>query len=135
MANAPLILLVDDDPDFLQVYQAILEPKGYRVATACDAKEAWKQLEAEKPDLVITDLMMDNLDSGFSLASKIKGDNRFKDLPIIIATAITSQTGLSFKPKTPEELAAMSADAFFDKPVPAAQLLAKVAELLAPTKA
>lgn len=131
MPHLPLILLVDDDPDFLHVYQCILEPKGYRVACASDPKEAWRSLEQETPDLIISDLMMDDLDAGFSLAREIKRDARFKHLPIIIATAITSQTGLSFRPKTPEDLAAMFADAFFDKPVPATSLLAKVAELLA----
>ena len=131
MASPALILLVDDDPDFLHVYQCILEPKGYRVACASDPKEAWRKLEHDKPDLVISDLMMDDLDAGFSLAREIKRDPRFKHLPIIIATAITSQTGLSFRPKTPEDLTAMFADAYFDKPVPAALLLAKVAELLA----
>ena len=131
MASPALILLVDDDPDFLHVYECILEPQGYRVACASDPKEAWRKLEHDKPDLVISDLMMDDLDAGFSLAREIKRDPRFKHLPIIIATAITSQTGLSFKPKTPEDLAAMFADAYFDKPVPTASLLAKVAELLA----
>lgn len=130
MPKPPLILLVDDDPDFLHVYQCILEPKGYRVACACDPKEAWAKLQQEPPDLVISDLMMDDLDAGFSLARQIRRDARFKNVPIIIATAITSQTGLSFRPKTPADLAAMSADAFFDKPVPAAELLKKVEELL-----
>lgn len=131
MPSEPLILLVDDDPDYLSVYECILKPKGFRMVTAHDPAEAWRQLEAHQPDLVVSDLMMDSLDAGFSLAQKIKREPRFRDIPVIIATAITSQTGLSFRPRSPDELAAMSADAFFDKPVKAADLLAKVAELLA----
>ena len=127
---APLILLVDDDLDFLEINRHILEPKGYRVVCNTDPQSAWKRLETEKPDLIITDLMMANLDSGFSLARQVKQDPRLANVPIIMATAITSQAGLDFRPRTPEDLAAMSIDAYFDKPIPPQKLLDKVAELL-----
>lgn len=128
---APLILLVDDDTDFLEINRQILEPNGYRVACCADPQAAWQRLADEKPALIITDLMMSNLDSGFSLSKQIKSDPRFADIPIIIATAVTSQVGLDFRPRTPEDLAAMCVDAYFDKPIPPKKLLAKVAELLA----
>jgi CheY-like chemotaxis protein len=128
---APLILLVDDDLDFLEINRQILEPKGYRVVCDTDPQAAWQRLQTEKPDLIITDLMMSNLDSGFSLARHVKQDLRLADVPIIMATAVTSQVGLDFRPRTPEDLAAMSIDAYFDKPIPPQKLLDKVAELLA----
>jgi CheY-like chemotaxis protein len=131
MSNAaPLILLVDDDMDFLEINRHILEPKGYRVVCAADPKQAWERMAQEKPALIITDLMMSDLDSGFSFSRQIKDDPRFADVPIIIATAVTSQVGLDFRPRTAEDLAAMSVDAYFDKPIPPKVLVENVAELL-----
>jgi len=129
--SGPLILLVDDDEDFLDINRHILEPNGYRVVCASSPQEGWQRIEQEKPALVITDLMMTSLDAGFSLSRQIKQDPRFADVPIIIATAVTSQVGLDFRPRTPEDLAAMSVDAYFDKPIPPKLLLEKTAELLA----
>lgn len=126
----PVILLIDDDEDFLEINRQILEPKGYRVVCCTDPKDAWQRMAGEKPALVITDLMMNNLDSGFSLARQIKQDPRFADVPIILATAVTSAVGLDFRPQTAADLAAMYVDAYFDKPVSPKQLLEKIAELL-----
>jgi CheY-like chemotaxis protein len=127
----PLILIIDDDVDFLDINRQILEPKGYRVVCCTDPKDAWERMTQEKPALVITDLMMNTLDSGFSLSKQIKQDPRFGDVPVIIATAVTSQVGLDFRPRTPADLAAMHVDAYFDKPIPPKQLLEKIAALLA----
>ncbi len=131
MAEAPLILLIDDDPDFLDINRHVLEAANYRVVAFTDARQALESMSAEKPALIISDLMMANLDSGFSLSKQVKEDPRFADIPIIIATAVTSQLGLDFRPRTPEELAAMHVDAYFDKPIPPKALLAKITELLA----
>jgi CheY-like chemotaxis protein len=129
--TAATILLVDDDVDFLSVYRCILEPQGYRVVCCHDGQEAWEHMQREKPDLVITDLMMNTLDAGFSFSEQVKTDPRFRDVPVIIATAITSTSGLSFRPKNAAELAAMHVDGYFDKPVPGQELIEKVAQLLA----
>jgi CheY-like chemotaxis protein len=127
---APLILLVDDDEDFLDINRQILESQGHRVVCCNNPRDAWERMGQEKPALVITDLMMQNLDSGFSLSRQIKEDPRFADVPIIIATAVSSQIGLDFRPRTPQDLAAMNVDAYFDKPIPPQALLAKVKELI-----
>jgi CheY-like chemotaxis protein len=129
---APLILLVDDDADFQAINRHILEGGGYRVASAGDAEEALALMAGGKPALVITDLMMKSLDAGFSFARRIKEDPRFAGTPVILLTSVTSQLGLDFRPRTPADLAAMHADAYFDKPVRPEALLAKVRELLKP---
>jgi CheY-like chemotaxis protein len=131
MPSTPaLILLVDDDPDFIEINRTILEGQGYRVTCAAEPDEALRKMAAEKPDLVVSDLMMSQLDSGFSLAKRIKGDPRFGAVPVILVTAVSSQFSLDFRPCTPEDLAAMHADAYFDKPVAALALVAKIEELL-----
>ena len=131
MANeSPLILLVDDDLDFLEINRAILEAAGYRVATARDPEEALERMAAATPALVISDLMMQALDAGFSFSRQIKEDPRFASVPVLIVTSAASRHGLDFHPQSAEELAAMHADGFLDKPVRPKVLLAKVAELL-----
>jgi CheY-like chemotaxis protein len=128
--EAALILLVDDDPDFLDLNRRVLEARGFRVAVASDPEEALERMAHERPALVVTDLMMQRLDSGFSLAGRIKADPRFAAVPVIIVTAVASRLGLDFHPRLPDELAAMHAEAFFEKPVPPDRLLATVTELL-----
>jgi CheY-like chemotaxis protein len=125
-----LILLVDDDQDFLEQNRGLLEGRGYRVACFSDPGQALASLRRERPDLVVTDLMMKNLDSGFSLARAIKSEAGLSAIPVILVTAVASQRGFDFNPRTREELAAMNADAFFDKPVSPVALMAKVEELL-----
>ncbi len=73
--KSPLILIVDDDYDFLEINRMILERAGYRVVTAAEPKQALARMEEEKPDLVITDLMMTSLDSGFFLPALSKKMN------------------------------------------------------------
>ncbi len=126
----PLVLLVDDNVDFVEMNRHVLEARGYRVAVAHDPAEALKAMAAEPPALVITDLMMRDLDSGFAFARQIKADPRTKETPVIIVTSVTSQMGFDFRPRTSEDLAAMHVDAYFDKPVPPQTLLEKVKSLL-----
>lgn len=126
----PLVLIVDDDYDFLEINRMHLERAGYRVVTAADPEAALRKMEEEKPDLVITDLMMTNLDSGFSLARTIREDPRYAGVPLVIATSVSSALGLDFRPRTPEEQAQMHADAYFDKPLDIPTLLETIARLL-----
>jgi len=126
-----LIMLVDDDRDFLEINRGLLEARGYRVICFSDPDEALAAVKRERPDLVLTDLMMKNLDSGFSLARAIKSEPALAAIPVILVTAVASQRGFDFNPRTREELAAMNAEAFFDKPVSPVALVAKVEELLA----
>lgn len=127
-----LILIVDDDFDFLELNRMILERAGYRVVTAADPAQALVLMAKERPDLVISDLMMTSLDSGFSLARTIKGDPAYAGIPVIITTSVTSTLGLDFRPRSEADMSEMHIDAYFDKPVDPARLLSKIAELLNP---
>jgi CheY-like chemotaxis protein len=129
--KSALILIVDDDYDFLELNRMVLQRAGYRVATAAEPKQALLLMEEEKPGLVITDLMMTTLDSGFLFARAIKEDARYADIPVIIATSVSSALGLDFRPRTAEDHANMFVDAYFDKPLDRARLLDTITELLA----
>ena len=129
--SRPAILLVDDDPDFLDLVQDILDGRGYRVTRASSPSEALAAIEKETPDLIVTDLMMSSLDSGFALAGRLREDPRFAGIPVIVATAVAKKLGVSFLPREAGDLEAMKADAYFEKPLDFDAFLAKIADLLA----
>ena len=129
--DSALIMTVDDDRDYLEIYRHILQRGGYRVVGCSTPVEAMGAMAREMPALIVTDLMMTALDSGFAFARGLRNDPRHVDIPIIIVTAAGSQRGFDFRPQTPEDLAAMCVDAYFDKPIDARKLLEKIAELLA----
>jgi CheY-like chemotaxis protein len=132
--RVPLIFLVDDDKDFLEMEQAILAAGGYRTRCFSESGEALAALASapagDRPSLLVTDLMMKSLDAGFTFARTVRSDPRFAGIPLIIVSAVASQKGFDFRPRTRDELAAMNAEAFFDKPVPPAAFLARVKELV-----
>jgi CheY-like chemotaxis protein len=130
MAEQSLILIVDDDYDFLEINRHILERAGFRVATAASPTQAMDRVAAETPDLVITDLMMSEVDSGFSLSRRLRDDPRTAAVPIIMSTSVTTALGLDFTPHSADDLASMKVDAYFDKPLDPVALVAKVRELL-----
>jgi CheY-like chemotaxis protein len=125
------IFIVDDDRDFLELQERILASQGYQVTSFAEPEKALAALHsAELPGLVVTDLMMSALDSGFSLARAMKADPRLAKIPVIIVSAVSRQKGFDFHPRSAADLAAMNAEAFFDKPVSPQAFLARVKELL-----
>jgi len=72
MAGKIRVLLVDDDPDFIEANSIILDASGFEVLTASSGAEGLKRVEEEKPDVVVLDVMMENTDEGFSVARKIR---------------------------------------------------------------
>jgi len=122
------ILIVDDDPDVLEQTRLHLEIAGYQVISAESEKEAEERLVSFQPDLAILDLMMENQDSGFILAYKIKKVN--PNTPIILVTAVTSQTGIAFDMNSREEASWIKADAILVKDIRYEQLLSEVERLL-----
>ena len=109
----------------------VLERAGYRVATASEPQAALRVMHEEKPDLIISDLMMTAMDSGFSFTRALKEKPEYADIPVIMSTSVSSAMGLDFRPRTAEEAKQMNVDAYFDKPLVPAKLLPKITELLA----
>jgi len=129
--NTPAkILLVDDDPDFLDMTRSVLEANGYEVRCCTDGQAGLEQLRRERPDLVITDLMMGSMGAGAAFARQIKERPEFGSVPVVLITSAASVLGLDFQPESPEDLAALGIDAYFDKPAAPAALVAKIEELL-----
>jgi CheY-like chemotaxis protein len=124
------VLLVDDDDDFLFQHKALLERAGFSVTTAGSLREA--EATEERPDVAVLDLMMENADDGFVLSYRLK--KRFPGLPIIVVTAVTSETGMMFDPTSPQERAWVSADKVLSKPIRFEQLLSEIERLLGATE-
>lgn len=122
------ILIVDDDPDYLFQLRYAIENMGFEVISADTQKEAEDIIEKIKPDLAILDLMMENQDSGFILCYKIK--KKYATVPIIIASAVTSETGILFDVNTSEEKDWIKADLFLDKGIRMDQLQKEINKLL-----
>ncbi len=108
-----VILVVDDDSDYLYQLKFQLELWGCKVITADSQKEAEELLESLKPDLAILDLMMESEDSGFVLSYKMK--RKYPDVPIIIATAVSSETGMNFGHNSQEDKNWIKADTYLEK--------------------
>lgn len=123
------ILLVDDDEDYLYQQQIQLEAAGYKVLKAESEQRAEELLLETRPDIAIVDLMMENFDAGFSLCYHIKKND--PSIPVIIVTAVTSETGLEFDTTTDEERSWVRADALLAKPVRFEQLRKEIERLLA----
>ncbi|MBE0567803.1 MAG: response regulator [Krumholzibacteria bacterium] len=111
----PLVLLVDDDQDFLVQMSTRFAHEGWRVETAHNETEARAKLATVRPDLAVLDLMMDQLDGGFTLAHEIKQlDPR---IPVLLVTGVTAETGLAFERAGAGSQSWIKADAVLAKPV------------------
>ena len=122
------VLVVDDDPDFLLQHEMLLQNAGFNVTTADSQKAAEESLDRQLPDLAVVDLMMENADGGFALCYHIKKRN--PDIPVIIVTAVASETGLDFDTATAEERSWIKADALLTKPVRFEQLQREIKRLI-----
>ena len=118
----PRILAVDDEPNIVRLIQVNLERHGYEVETANNGVQALEKIRARRPDLVVSDVMMPEMD-GFELLSTIKRDPALEDLPIIMLTAKTQD-------KNVMEGYTRGADMYLTKPFNPAELLAFVKRIL-----
>ena len=107
------VLMADDDPDQLFQVGHHLRKWGYEVVAVDSREEAERYLEGACPDLAILDLMMEEEDSGFILAYRIKRCR--PEVPVIIATAVTAERGISFDLSSPGSDRWIKADHYLEK--------------------
>jgi CheY-like chemotaxis protein len=122
------VLIVDDDVDILDQMKLQVENFGFDTVTAGSQKEGEQVIEKIKPDLAIIDLMMENKDSGFILSYKIK--KKYPDVPVIIVTAVTAETGMIFGLTSAEEKKWIKADQYLDKGIRSDQLQQTINKLM-----
>lgn len=121
------VMIVDDDPDFLEQMRMYLESRGYAVSSASNRPAGEKLLDEIEPDIAVLDLMMENEDDGFVLSYRIK--QKFPNIPVILVTAVTHETGLEFD-ETDDAGHWIKADTILAKPIRFEQLEREIARLL-----
>ncbi len=121
-ARKSTIMVVDDNPDIVTIVKTLLEVKGYKVQSAYSGQEALNLLAKQKPDLIILDIMMPQMD-GLEVLTSLKGDSNTRPIPVILLTA-----------KQPDEAILggydIWADSYITKPFTNPQLLNVINRLI-----
>ncbi|RLB29056.1 MAG: response regulator [Deltaproteobacteria bacterium] len=121
------ILVVDDEPDVVDMVRMMLENASYEVVSAYDGKEGIEKAKQEKPDAIVLDLMMPGMD-GFEACKEMKNDPDLKDIPVLVLTAISRHFSDT---KYARSLGlGLVSDDYIDKPVDPNVLLNRIAGLL-----
>lgn len=128
MTKEKIVLIVDDDVDVLTQHKLILEKAGFLVKAAEGRHAAYEILTEIIPDCAVIDLMMEEKDSGFTLAYEIK--KKIGDIPIIIVTSVTTETGMKFERLSEYEKEWIKADKILTKPVRPDQLIKEINQLI-----
>ena len=122
------ILIAEDDIDFLEQTKLYLANKGYTVITAKTETDALDLITNKDFDLAILDLMMDNQDTGFVLAYKIKKKN--PKIPVVIITAVSKEKGYNFSVVNQNDKTWIKADVILHKDIRLEQLVFEINRLL-----
>lgn len=129
MAEGKKLLMIDDDPDFVEGIVSILTNAGYEVDTAYNPDDGFKALETYKYDLLLLDIMMGRGAEGVMIARKMRKDPKLKELPVLIITGIREQIAYLF-PGQPVHPHFVDVDELVEKPVEPDLLLERVGALL-----
>ena len=122
------ILVVDDDIDVLDSRKIVLEHNNYDVITATNIQVADEILQREKIDLIILDVMMENDSDGFNFAQLVKSNEKFRNIPIILATAVNQRTKFKFDIEV--DGAFLPVEKFMEKPIDPDDLIMTIRGLL-----
>ena len=122
------ILIIDDDPDFVDSITAVLEARDYSVESAPDGTEGFKKAKEIIPNLIILDVMMTKNTEGFEVSREFQKDEDLKSVPIIMITGIREQMNLAFGFEPDGTW--LPVKAVLEKTIKPDQLLAKVAEFI-----
>jgi CheY-like chemotaxis protein len=116
------VLIVDDNPQNVELLQAFLESLPVKIVTAGDGVEALRMVAEHSPDLILLDIMMPHM-SGFQVCRKLKGDPKTKDIQVLMVTALNELGDI-------EQASECGTDDFVSKPVNKFELLTRVKSLL-----
>ena len=106
-SNSPLVLVVDDNPQVLDLTSLVLTHAGYRAETASDGPAALTWAQENQPDLILLDLLMPDMD-GLAVLRALRSDPQTADIPVVVVTA-------SAQPSAPRDAKSIGADGFWQK--------------------
>jgi two-component system alkaline phosphatase synthesis response regulator PhoP len=120
------VLLVDDDVEFCEATKLFLESRGYEVDLAYDGKNGLEKIRADKPNLVILDVMMPEI-NGYDVCVILKEDPELKDIPVVLLTGVDQAV---FRTTYTQHMGLMTeADDYIAKPVEPEELTKRVEAL------
>jgi CheY-like chemotaxis protein len=122
MKNRHKILIVDDDQKALLLMEAMLKPHGYDVVLVNDCKQAIPTVKKERPDLILLDIMMPDMD-GYTILKKIREEEAIKKIPVVMVTALELDGNKVFAN-------ICGASAYITKPIDSKHLIETVARFL-----
>ena len=120
------ILVVDDDPDFVEAVRLTLEPHEYEVVSAANGDEGLAKVKSEEPNLVILDVIMSSVLDGLQMSQRMQKESALKKTPILMVTSIANTDYAELFP-TDEYI---SIDGFLSKPVAPDVLFQRISDLL-----
>ena len=123
------LLIIDDDPDFVEGIKSILEKAEYSVDVTYNPRDGFQALQSRYYDLLLLDIMMGRGAEGVALARKLRKDPKLRELPVLIITGIREQIAFLF-PGQPVHPHFVETDELVEKPVEPKLLLEKVSTLL-----
>ena len=134
MSERKKVLIIDDDPDFVEGIKAILDSADYETEVAYNPKDGWAALKQGKYDLLCLDIMMGRGAEGVMLARKIRKDAVLREMPVLIITSIREQIAFLF-PGQAVHPGFVPVDELVEKPVEPELLLQKAGALIAAAEA
>jgi len=134
MSERKKVLIVDDDPDFVEGIKSILDGADYETEVAYNPKDGWAALKQGGYDLLCLDIMMGRGAEGVMLARKIRRDAALREMPVLIITSIREQIAFLF-PGQAVHPGFVPVDELVEKPVEPELLLQKVSALIAAAEA
>ena len=123
------VLVIDQD-ERLPKERRLFEEAGFNVVTATTAAEGLQKARELRPDLVMSEVMLEKPDAGFVLGYRMKADPALAAIPLVLMSSIFQQTGIVFDLNSPEERQWIKADAYLERPLSPERLIAKVRSLL-----
>ena len=122
----PKILVVDDDPDFVEWVKLVLADQGYEIVSAANGDEGLRLVETQSPDLVILDVIMSTILDGLRMSQEMRENVAFRQIPVLMVTSIANTDYAELFP-TDEYV---HIDDFLSKPIPPEVLRERVSSLL-----
>ena len=120
----PIVLLIDDDPDFVEATRTVLESVPYKVVVAYDGNEGLAKAQEARPDLVILDVIMP-MEDGFETLAKLRTDPNLAQVPVMMLTSLSNGLDMALTSDTD-----VVVEDYIGKPIRPAELLRRVERLL-----
>jgi two-component system alkaline phosphatase synthesis response regulator PhoP len=125
------VLIVDDDPEFVETCEIILRAHGYETLSANNGEEAFKILNNEIPDIILLDIMMKTKGEGLWVSEKLKADENFCGIPILMITAVNQDADMSrfhIDPSIDREY--LPVEGFLQKPIEPDELVQEIERVI-----